>query len=156
MLNFNQFRVFYHAAKHLNFTVAASELFITQPAVTAQVKSFEEASKRDSCDRLTEGLTSKNYAKILAGMGEYKEALELEKKAFSVLSMFLGKEHPWVKESDEELKNYTKLAVEKGNRSIESEKMKEQAAKAEAVAAHLAAEEERSKAKKTRKKKGKK
>ena len=43
MLNFNQFRVFYHAAKHLNFTVAASELFITQPAVTAQVKSFEEA-----------------------------------------------------------------------------------------------------------------
>ncbi|MGD9115182.1 MAG: LysR substrate-binding domain-containing protein, partial [Desulfobacterales bacterium] len=26
-----------------NFTVAASELFITQPAVTAQVKSFEEA-----------------------------------------------------------------------------------------------------------------
>ena len=43
MLNFNQFIVFYHAAKHLNFTVAASELFITQPAVTAQVKSFEEA-----------------------------------------------------------------------------------------------------------------
>jgi len=43
MLNFNQFRVFYHAAKHLNFTVAASKLFITQPAVTAQVKSFEEA-----------------------------------------------------------------------------------------------------------------
>lgn len=43
MLNFNQFRVFYHAAKHLNFTVAASELFITQPAVTAQVKSLEAA-----------------------------------------------------------------------------------------------------------------
>jgi DNA-binding transcriptional LysR family regulator len=41
MLNFNQFRVFYHAAKHLNFTVAAGELFITQPAVTSQIKSFE-------------------------------------------------------------------------------------------------------------------
>ncbi len=42
MLNFNQLRVFFHAAKHLNFTHAARELFITQPAVTAQVKSFEE------------------------------------------------------------------------------------------------------------------
>ncbi|MGD2098848.1 MAG: LysR family transcriptional regulator [Desulfobacterales bacterium] len=42
MLNFNQLRVFYYAAKNLNFTAAAGELFITQPAVTAQVKSFEE------------------------------------------------------------------------------------------------------------------
>ena len=41
MLNFNQLRVFYVAAKHLNFTRAAAELCISQPAVTAQVKSFE-------------------------------------------------------------------------------------------------------------------
>ncbi|MGD2024325.1 MAG: LysR family transcriptional regulator, partial [Desulfobacterales bacterium] len=42
MLNFNQFRIFYYAAKNLNFTAAAGELFITQPAVTSQIKSFEE------------------------------------------------------------------------------------------------------------------
>lgn len=42
MLNFNQLRIFYHAAKKLNFTAAANELFITQPAVTFQVKTFEE------------------------------------------------------------------------------------------------------------------
>ena len=42
MLNFNQLRVFYHAAKNLNFTAAANELFITQPAVTYQMKAFEE------------------------------------------------------------------------------------------------------------------
>jgi DNA-binding transcriptional LysR family regulator len=42
MLNFNQLRVFYTAAKNLNFTAAAKELYITQPAVTFQVKSFEE------------------------------------------------------------------------------------------------------------------
>ena len=42
MINFNQLRVFYKAAKNLNFTAAANELFITQPAVTFQVKSFEE------------------------------------------------------------------------------------------------------------------
>jgi len=41
MLNFNQLRIFYHAAKHLNFTAAASELCITQPAVTIQVKALE-------------------------------------------------------------------------------------------------------------------
>ena len=42
MLNFNQLRVFYHAAKNLNYTAAANELFITQPAVTFQMKAFEE------------------------------------------------------------------------------------------------------------------
>jgi len=42
MLNFNQLRVFYYAAKNMNFTAAANDLFITQPAVTAQIKSFEE------------------------------------------------------------------------------------------------------------------
>ena len=42
MLNFNQLRVFYYVAKHLNFTRAAAELFISQPAVTAQMKAFEE------------------------------------------------------------------------------------------------------------------
>jgi len=42
MLNLNQLRVFYHAAKNLSYTVAAGELFITQPAVTAQMKAFEE------------------------------------------------------------------------------------------------------------------
>ncbi|MFO7666203.1 MAG: LysR family transcriptional regulator [Desulfobacterales bacterium] len=42
MMNFNQLRIFYHAAKTLNFTRAAAELFISQPAVTAQIKAFEE------------------------------------------------------------------------------------------------------------------
>lgn len=41
MLNFNQLRAFYHAAKYESFTVASKKLFITQPAVTAQVKLFE-------------------------------------------------------------------------------------------------------------------
>jgi len=42
MINLNQLRIFYHAARHQNMTTAARELFITQPAVTAQVKAFEE------------------------------------------------------------------------------------------------------------------
>ncbi len=41
MINLNHLRVFFHAAKNLNYTRAAADLFITQPAVTAQIKTFE-------------------------------------------------------------------------------------------------------------------
>ncbi len=72
MLNFNQLRTFYFAAKNLNFTAAAGELFITQPAVTAQVKSFEEFcnlklfKKRGRKLHLTdEGQALFDYAEII-------------------------------------------------------------------------------------------
>jgi len=42
LLNFNQLRIFYHVAKNLSHTLAAKDLFITQPAVTAQIKCFED------------------------------------------------------------------------------------------------------------------
>ncbi len=42
MLNLNQLRIFYHTAKRLSFTAAARDLFITQPAVSAQMKNFED------------------------------------------------------------------------------------------------------------------
>jgi len=42
MLNLTQLRAFYEVAKHLNFSVAAENLFVTQPAVTKQVKLFQE------------------------------------------------------------------------------------------------------------------
>jgi len=45
MLNFNQLRAFHYAAKYLSFTHAAKRLFVTQPAVTAQIKTLEA-----SCD----------------------------------------------------------------------------------------------------------
>ncbi len=40
-LNLKQLKVFYYAAKHLSFTRAAEELFITQPAVTMQISALE-------------------------------------------------------------------------------------------------------------------
>jgi len=72
MLNFNQFRVFYHAAKHRNFTRAAGELFISQPAVTAQIKAFEAFcglklfKKKGRTTWLThEGAALYEYAKVI-------------------------------------------------------------------------------------------
>ena len=41
MINLNQLRAFYYVAKHASFTIAAEKLFISQPAVTAQIKLFE-------------------------------------------------------------------------------------------------------------------
>ncbi len=42
MVNFNQLRAFYYTAKFQSCTKAAEKLFITQPAVTAQLKALEE------------------------------------------------------------------------------------------------------------------
>ncbi|MFO8164553.1 MAG: LysR substrate-binding domain-containing protein [Desulfatiglandales bacterium] len=80
MINFTQFRDFYQVAKNLNFTAAANELFISQPAVTAQVKLFEDYcklklfKKRGRKIYLTdEGKTLYNYAvKIF----EYEREIE--------------------------------------------------------------------------------
>ncbi|WP_299980733.1 LysR family transcriptional regulator [Desulfobacula sp.] len=41
MINLNQLRAFYYVAKYNSFTIAAETLFISQPAVTAQIKLFE-------------------------------------------------------------------------------------------------------------------
>lgn len=43
MLDLNNLRFFFHVAKNLNFTVAASELFVTQPSVTKRVKNLEDS-----------------------------------------------------------------------------------------------------------------
>jgi DNA-binding transcriptional LysR family regulator len=44
MINFNQLRAFHQAAQNMNFTAAAKKLCITQPAVTAHIKLFEDFS----------------------------------------------------------------------------------------------------------------
>ena len=43
MINLNQLRAFYQVAKCQNVSLAAKQLFVSQPAVTAQVKLFEES-----------------------------------------------------------------------------------------------------------------
>jgi DNA-binding transcriptional LysR family regulator len=43
MINFNQLRIFYQTAKYQSCTIAAEKLFITQPAITSQMKAFEKS-----------------------------------------------------------------------------------------------------------------
>ena len=42
MINLNQLRAFYFVAQYGSYTIAAEKLFISQPAVTAQIKLFEK------------------------------------------------------------------------------------------------------------------
>jgi len=43
MINFNQLRIFYQTAKYQSCTIATGKLFITQPAITSQIKAFEKS-----------------------------------------------------------------------------------------------------------------
>ncbi|MBF0284574.1 MAG: LysR family transcriptional regulator [Magnetococcales bacterium] len=76
-------RVFYAVAKHLSFTRAAEELYLTQPAVTFQIRQLEEHFNTRLFDRhhnritLTEaGITVFNYAeRILELYRETEKAI---------------------------------------------------------------------------------
>jgi DNA-binding transcriptional LysR family regulator len=80
LLNLNQLRVFYHAAKNLNYTVAARELFITQPAVTAQMKAFEEACNLKLFRKKGRNLILTDEGRALFGYAEkiFKHEKEIE------------------------------------------------------------------------------
>ena len=80
MINLNQLRVFYHAAKNLNYTVAANELFITQPAVTAQMKAFEASCNLKLFKKKGRNLFLTDEGRTLFGYAEkiFKYEKEIE------------------------------------------------------------------------------
>jgi len=80
VINLNQLRAFYQAAKCQNFSVAAKNLFVSQPAVTAQIKLFEEncglklfKKKGRNLFLTEEGKTLFNYARKIF---EYERKIE--------------------------------------------------------------------------------
>jgi DNA-binding transcriptional LysR family regulator len=80
MLNFNQLRAFFHAAKTQNFTQAAKELFITQPAITAQIRSLENTCRLTLFKRKGRKLYLTYEGRILydhvCKIFEYEKAIE--------------------------------------------------------------------------------
>jgi DNA-binding transcriptional LysR family regulator len=80
VINLNQLRAFYQAAKCQNVSVAAKNLFVSQPAVTAQIKLFEEncglklfKKKGRNLFLTEEGKTLFNYARKIF---EYERKIE--------------------------------------------------------------------------------
>lgn len=79
-INLNHLRIFYHAAKEKNLTRAAEALFVTQPAVTMQIKALEQYlevplfRKRGKFLELThEGSVLYKYAEKIFGVVEEME-----------------------------------------------------------------------------------
>ncbi|HEY9560277.1 MAG TPA: LysR substrate-binding domain-containing protein [Anseongella sp.] len=58
-------KVFYSVAKNKSFTKAAAELFITQPAVTKQIKNLEESLETRLFDRIGNSIVMTEEAKLL-------------------------------------------------------------------------------------------
>lgn len=80
MINLNQLRAFYQTAKCKNVSLAAEQLFVSQPAVTAQIKLFEDScglklfkKKGRSLHLTDEGRMLYNYARKLF---EYEKKIE--------------------------------------------------------------------------------
>ena len=80
MLNLNHLRIFYFVAKNLSYTKAAKELFITQPAVTAQMKVLEEMCELKLIKKKGRGIMLTESGKALydhAGkLFEYEKNIE--------------------------------------------------------------------------------
>lgn len=89
MINFHHLRVFYHVAKNLSYTLAARDLYISQPAVTKQVKALEDTwnlklfNKRGAKIYLTE--EGKALSEYAAKVFSYEKEIELAAEELKTL-----------------------------------------------------------------------
>ena len=84
MLNLNQLRAFYQVAKCQNVSLAAKQLFVSQPAVTAQVKLFEESCGLKLFKKKGRNLTLTDEGKTLFNFS--RKVFEYEKKIEDALA----------------------------------------------------------------------
>jgi len=69
-VNFNQLKIFYTVAKKKSFTMAARELFLTQPAVTIQIQKMEKDHETKLFDRVGEKIFLTESGNILFSYAE--------------------------------------------------------------------------------------
>jgi DNA-binding transcriptional LysR family regulator len=69
-MNFNQLRTFYAVARKKSFTMAARELFLTQPAVTIQIQKMEADYGTKLFDRVGKKIFLTEAGKILYSYAE--------------------------------------------------------------------------------------
>lgn len=89
-INLEYYKIFYYVAKHKSITLAADELFISQPAVSQSIKQLENSIGGNLFLRTSKGVSltpegevlytyvSKGYDYILLGESKFRELLTLE------------------------------------------------------------------------------
>eukprot|EP00591_Stephanopyxis_turris_P014844 CAMPEP_0195539322 /NCGR_PEP_ID=MMETSP0794_2-20130614/49994_1 /TAXON_ID=515487 /ORGANISM="Stephanopyxis turris, Strain CCMP 815" /LENGTH=503 /DNA_ID=CAMNT_0040673347 /DNA_START=23 /DNA_END=1534 /DNA_ORIENTATION=- len=122
------------------------------------LRFYQEAANRKSCDRMVVSMVAKNTALVLAALGQFKPALENEKRAFGIYSLILGEDHELTKNSATNLQHFMRLAVEQSKRLAVEERKRLEEEAADAIASQIEATEveEEEKKKKKKKKKHKK
>ena len=78
-MNLNQLKIFYLAAKRKNLSVAAEELYITQPAVTKGIQRLQEFYDMKFVDHIGKKLVLTDAGEVLYEIAE--KIFELESKA---------------------------------------------------------------------------
>ena len=78
-MNLNQLKIFYLAAKRKNLSVAAEDLFITQPAVTKGIQRLQEYYEMKFVDNIGKKLILTDAGEVLYEIAE--KIFELESKA---------------------------------------------------------------------------
>ncbi|MDX2500001.1 MAG: LysR family transcriptional regulator [Deltaproteobacteria bacterium] len=78
-MNLNQLKIFYLAAKKRNLSLAAEELFITQPAVTKGIQRLQEYYEMKFVDHIGKKLVLTDAGEVLYESAE--KIFELESKA---------------------------------------------------------------------------
>lgn len=81
-------RVFYAVAKHLSFTRAAEELYLTQPAVTFQIRQLEEHFNTRLFDRHHNRITLTEAGQVVYGYTE--RILELYRETEKAVNEMTG------------------------------------------------------------------
>ena len=63
------------------------------------LRFYQEAYSRNNPDRVVEGMLNKHSGNILASLGQYKAALETEKRTYDIFRLSLGEDHELSKTS---------------------------------------------------------
>jgi len=83
-VNLNQLRIFFESAKQLSFSKAAKRLYISQPAVSSQIKHLEEMFKQQLFTKVGRRIYLTESGKVLLGYAS--KIFELEAEAEKTLN----------------------------------------------------------------------
>ena len=98
-MNFNQLRIFYSVAKNSSVTLAAKELFLTQPAVSIQIHLLEEDYSVKLFNRSGKGITITEEGKLLddnINTVFYKARWVIPFKKQDIIAVFVFDEPPGI------------------------------------------------------------